>query len=165
MTDKLRKLGEAWRRVIGEESQRWVQSHPLLRLPYRLGCEARKVMFPENVVIEVPAAQMSLRGHAPTVTVSPTMHRVELAATAAGVASLEARHIPAIVSDKNFQGLLWGLLVASIALVFIPVALTVFLSLPKEIEAFLGILPNIGYAAFAVFLAAWLSRASAAPDS
>ncbi len=142
-----------------------VQTHPLLRLAYRLGCEARRVMSPENVVIEVPAAQMSLQGHAPTVTVSPKTHQVELPATAKGVASLETRHIPPIVSDKIFQRILLTLLPLSIALILIPVALTVFLSLPKEIEAFLGILPNIGYVLFAVFLAAWLSRASAAPDS
>lgn len=142
-----------------------VQTHSLLRLTYRLGCEARKVMSPKNVVIEVPAAQMSLQGHAPTVTVSPTTHQVGLSATARGVPSLEARHIPAIVSVEKFQRFLLVLLVTSLAFITIPIALMAFLSLPKEIEAFLGILPNIGYVLFAAFLAAWLSRASAAPDS
>ena len=122
-------------------------------------------MSPENVVIEVPAAQLTLKTYPPTATVSPQKHEIRLAATAKGVASLETRHIPPIVSDKNFRRILLTLLPLSIALILIPVALMVFLSLPKEIEAFLGILPNIGYVLFAVFLAAWLSRASAAPDS
>ena len=165
MTGKLPRLWKAWRRVIGEEAQQLIQTHPLLRLAYRLGCEARRVMSPENVVIEVPAARMSLQGHAPTVTVSPKTHQVELPATAKGVPTLETRHIPAIVSDKNFRRFLLTLLPLSIALILIPVALTAFLSLPKEIEVFLRILPNIGYVLFAAFLAAWLSRASAAPDS
>ena len=171
MTGKWRKLGEEWLRIIDEETQKFVQNRPILRLIYRLGCQARKVMspkdvvIPKDIVIEVPAAQLTLEGHAPTVEVSPTTHQVGLSATARGEASLEARHIPAIVSDKKFQRILWILLGVSILLILIPVALTVLLSLPKEIEAILGILPNFGYAGFAVFLAAWLSRASAGPDS
>ena len=166
MTGKWRKLGEGWLRIIDEETQKFVQNRPSLRLIYRLGCEAYKVMSPpKGVVIEVPVDQISLRGHAPTVTASPTTHQVELPATARGEASLEVRHIPAIVSDKKFQRILWILLGVSILLILIPVALTVLLSLPKEIEAILRILPNFGYAGFAVFLAAWLSRASGGPDS
>lgn len=142
-----------------------MQTRPLLRLIYRLGCEARKVMSPKDIVIKPAAGQVSLRGYAPTVEVSPTTHQVELQATARGVASLEARHIPAIVSDKNFRRILLILLPLSIGLILIPISLMAFLSLAKEVEAFLRILPNIGYAVFAVFFAAWLSRASAAPDS
>ena len=158
-------LWKAWRRVIGEEAQRLVQTHPLLRLTYRLGCEARKVMSPQDIVIEPAAGQVSLRGYASTVDVSPTTHQVELSATAKGVANLGVRHIPAVVSHKNIRRILWGLLITSIPLILIPVGLTVFLSLPKEIEAILDMFSNFGYAVFAVFLAAWLSRAWAALDS
>ena len=148
MPGRWRKLGEGWLRIIDEETQKFVKNRPLLRLIYRLGCEARKVMFPKDVV-----------------EVSPTTHQVGLSATARGEASLEVRHIPAIVSDKKFPRILWILLGVSILLILIPVALTVLLSLPKEIEAILGILPNFGYAGCAVFLAALLGRASAGPDS
>lgn len=157
---KAREIIIAWHKVIIEELPPFLDRRPWLRLLYRLGSEAWKVLFSRDRTIEVPAAELNLSTSPPTVISDPKTHKVRVEVIAKGQPSLQMKHVPAVIPEKWFRLLLVVLLLMSIVLAFAPALARVF-DASDDMNQLLDRLPGFGYAGFAVFLAALIGRASA----